>query len=224
MPLFSVRSGAQDSMPGMMISPLNVGLTSHTKDFWTKQIGELSMLDCRRRLLLAFVEMSGSSTSLFTKCWAKAPNVFYGADEKPGTTLAVLQSQKHMLKIVDNYEIWYPEVVGHEMPDNLREQLIVSVAAVFDSWDSERAIEYRDMHGIDHDLGTAVNIQTMVYGNLSQQSCTGVYFTRDPATGEPELYGEWLRQAQGEDVVAGSSTPMSMKEMDTHQRGMAQHS
>lgn len=157
--LVSVRSGARVSMPGMMDTILNVGLTSNTADEIEKLLGSKCALDCAKRL---------------GEMWAKT--------------------------------------VGQPLPDTLEGQLRGAIKAVFESWNSERAVEYRKIHNIPNDSGTAVTIQVMVYGNLSEQSCSGVLFTRDPSTGSPQVVGEFLPNAQGEDVVAGTHTPLNLAE------------
>lgn len=212
-PLYSVRSGAKFSMPGMMDTLLNVGLTTENKEFWADRLGRLAMLDCRCRQHQMFCEtVGGVEAKKYDQIWKKAPTVLYGTKEKPGTITKVKKSLAHMKKVVEGHEYWFSEMTGSPLPDTLAGQLVQSIKAVFESWDSERAVAYREMHDIPHSLGTAVNIQMMVFGNMNDESASGVAFTRDPSDGYNELTGEYLVNAQGEDVVAGTVTPMSLAE------------
>jgi pyruvate, orthophosphate dikinase len=199
--LVSVRSGARSSMPGMMDTILNLGLTSKTIRGLSALSGERFAFDCRRR----FLQMYG--------------DVVLGVPKDEFEE--VLSQRRHERGIISDAELTaqdlsevgrqYEEIIrkhtGRDFPDEPREQLWGAIGAVFRSWDNERAKTYRRLHRIPSDWGTAVNVQTMVFGNRGDTSATGVAFTRDPSTGEKRFYGEYLPNAQGEDVVAGIRTP-----------------
>jgi pyruvate,orthophosphate dikinase len=199
--LVSVRSGAQSSMPGMMDTILNLGLTSRTAKGLAALAGERFAFDCRRR----FLEMYGDVVLRvprheFEKAMAEVKKA-RGVKSDMELTAADLA------EIVRRDEQIVRQRTGHDFPDDPREQLWGAIAAVFRSWDNERAKTYRKLHHIPDDWGTAVSVQAMVFGNTGETSATGVAFTRDPATGERRFYGEFLPNAQGEDVVAGIRTP-----------------
>ncbi|MEP7324377.1 MAG: pyruvate, phosphate dikinase, partial [Gemmatimonadota bacterium] len=200
--LVSVRSGAAVSMPGMMETILNLGLNDHTVAGLTKQSNNPRFAyDSYRR----FVQMYGA--------------VVFDLPKQPFEHL--LEERKKACKVerdidlpaeeltalVGDYKALILKETGRDFPDDPMDQLWGAIAAVFESWNTRRAIDYRKMHDIPDTLGTAVNIVTMVYGNLGEDSGTGVAFTRDPSNGENTLYGEYLLNAQGEDVVSGSRTP-----------------
>lgn len=179
MPLVSVRSGARVSMPGMMDTILNVGINDENLDEWTDRLGLEAALDCYRRLILMYSEtVIGIPAEAFEDCASHA---------------------EHLAR--------YEELTGETFPQAIEEQLEGSLAAVFNSWNSERARAYRSMYGHDDSWGTAVTVQQMVFGNRNDKSCSGVMFTRDFNTGAQELIIDWLPNAQGEDVVAGTHTP-----------------
>ena len=199
--LVSVRSGARSSMPGMMDTILNLGLTSRTVKGLAALSGERFANDCRRR----FMEMYGDVVLRvprheFEKAM-KEVKAARGAKTDQDLTAADLA------EIVRRNEAIVRQRTGHDFPDDPREQLWGAIGAVFRSWDNERAKTYRKLHHIPDDWGTAVNVQAMVFGNRGETSATGVAFTRDPANGEKKFYGEFLPNAQGEDVVAGIRTP-----------------
>lgn len=206
--LVSVRSGAKFSMPGMMDTVLNLGLNPQT----LKGISELTKnerfaYDAYRRLIQMFGRIvMGIDAHKFDAIFDKAKEE-YGA--KQDTDLGV----DALKDVVRRYKELYKNELGKEFPDDPYEQLRLAIGAVFGSWMGKRAVEYRRLNKIADDLGTAVNIVTMVYGNMGTDSGTGVAFTRDPATGEDELYGEFLSNAQGEDVVAGIRTPLKIAQM-----------
>ena len=201
-PLVSVRSGAKFSMPGMMDTIPNVGLTTENMGFWVSQIGAKAAWDCRRRLIEEFgAVVHGIDREKFHKV-TEADPLTMGAEE--------LEALSH------KYEMVFKVVVGTPFPEDPMDQILESVMAVFSSWGNERAIAYREMEGISHDLGTAVTVQKMVFGNAGSDCGTGVLFTRNPATGEDIVMGEFLQNAQGEDVVAGTATPMPLLEMCEH--------
>ena len=199
--LVSVRSGAKFSMPGMMDTILNLGLTSRTVKGLAALSGERFALDCRRR----FLEMYGDVVLRVPRHeFEKAMKEVKAAR---GAKSDMDLSAADLAEIVRRDEQIVRQRTGHEFPDDPREQLWGAIGAVFRSWDNERAKTYRKLHHIPDDWGTAVNVQAMVFGNRGETSATGVAFTRDPASGEKKFYGEFLPNAQGEDVVAGIRTP-----------------
>lgn len=203
-PLLSIRSGAADSMPGMMDTLLNIGMTTTNMGEWETRLGYVAAMDCRRRqfeMYASTVLDLDYAVADIKKLVAKSK---YGLKEVPAN---IYDSVVHVEKLVGKYK------QSIHMPNTLEEQVIRSIRAVFDSWDSERAIEYREMHGIDNELGTAVTIQQMVFGNLNAGSASGVYFTRDPATGERKPYGDFVTGGQGEDVVAGTHETLDLMDM-----------
>jgi pyruvate,orthophosphate dikinase len=207
--LVSVRSGAKFSMPGMMDTVLNVGLNPDTLQGLAKLTGnERFAYDAYRRLIQMFGRIvKGIPGEKFEHILEE-----YKAKTEGGkdTDLTV-----DMLKeIVRDYKALYKEELGEEFPDDPLSQLRQAIEAVFGSWFGKRAVDYRNFNKIPHDLGTAANVQTMVFGNMGFDSGTGVAFTRNPATGEKVLYGEYLMNAQGEDVVAGIRTPHKIVELE----------
>ena len=204
--LLSVRSGAAVSMPGMMDTVLNLGLNDDTLPVMAAEHGWRLALDCYRRLLDMFGDVvCGISHDLFEEEMA-------AVKEAAGITYDIDMSEADLRAVVDRFKKVY-EREGKSMPADPYEQLEMAVAAVFGSWNTARALVYRELNHITGLIGTAVNIQSMVFGNLNENSATGVCFTRNPATGEPGLYGEFLVNAQGEDVVAGIRTPLPVKDM-----------
>ncbi|HZR10202.1 MAG TPA: pyruvate, phosphate dikinase [Myxococcales bacterium] len=206
--LLSVRSGARVSMPGMMDTVLDLGLNDETVRGLAARSGERFAWDCYRR----FVSMYGG--------------VVLGLGDEPFDQ--IFDGVKHARHAATDFDLAaadLAEVVhkakalilartGHPLPDDPREQLLRAIEAVFHSWENPRAVAYRGLHHIPGDWGTAVTVQAMVFGNLGDDSGTGVVFSRDPATGENLLYGEFLQGAQGEDVVAGIRTPLHITEME----------
>ena len=197
--LVSVRSGAKFSMPGMMDTILNLGLNDQRTQLLAKETNLDFAYNCYRRLLQMFAD------------------VVYGIDKGLFDNQLAAFEQKQNKKVHDFDLAQQQELIHHykdlyskhkqEFPESPHEQLFAAIQAVFKSWNNNRARIYRELHQIPHDLGTAVNVQAMVFGNSDQASGTGVCFTRNPATGESELFGEFLLNAQGEDVVAGIRTP-----------------
>lgn len=206
--LVSVRSGAKFSMPGMMDTVLNLGLNPQT----LQGIAELThnerfAYDAYRRLIQMFGRIvMGIDAHKFDAIFDKVKEE-WGAKQDTDLGLDALK------EVVRRYKELYKNELGKEFPDDPYEQMRLAIGAVFGSWMGKRAVEYRRLNKIADDLGTAVNIVTMVYGNMGTDSGTGVAFTRDPATGEDELYGEFLSDAQGEDVVAGIRTPLKIAQM-----------
>src|SRR5215471_4097962 len=199
--LVSVRSGARSSMPGMMDTILNLGLTSKTIGGLAALSGERFALDCRRR----FLQMYGDVVLGVHK--EEFEEVLSAMRQARGATSDAELKAEDLADVVKKHESIIRKHTGRDFPDEPREQLWGAIGAVFRSWDNERARTYRKLHRIPNDWGTAVNVQTMVFGNRGETSATGVAFTRDPATGERRFYGEFLPNAQGEDVVAGIRTP-----------------
>ena len=212
--LLAVRSGARESMPGMMDTVLNLGLNDQTTAGLARLTDDPRFAnDCYRR----FIQMYG--------------NVVLGvvdSDDRNGdpfaTSLAALKGEvgvrddadltaEHLAELIERYQALVRSRTGKPFPQQVDEQLWGAIGAVFGSWDNERAVLYRQRYGIPRSWGTAVNVQTMVFGNRGANSATGVAFTRDPASGERTLYGEYLLNAQGEDVVAGIRTPKPIAEL-----------
>lgn len=207
--LVSVRSGARASMPGMMDTILNLGLNDAVVEGFAKKTGNPRFAyDSYRR----FIQMFADVVMEVPK--AKFDAIFDEVKKKKGIEVDSDLSAEDLKEIVTKFKELYKEEKGMDFPQDPKEQLIESVTAVFRSWDNPRAIYYRRMNDIPGDWGTAVNVQAMVYGNLGDTSGTGVAFTRNPATGEAEIYGEYLINAQGEDVVAGIRTPNPISKLE----------
>ncbi|TCW37670.1 pyruvate phosphate dikinase [Laceyella sacchari] len=206
--LLSVRSGAVHSMPGMMDTILNLGLNDDTVEGLAKQTGNPRFAyDCYRRLIQMFGNVVlGLDHFHFEQIMERHKQV-------AGLRLDTELSAKHLQAIIEEYQGFILEKSKRPFPQNPLEQLRQAVEAVFLSWNNARARVYRKIHRIPDDLGTAVNVQAMVFGNRGNDSGTGVAFTRNPATGEQKLYGEFLLNAQGEDVVAGIRTPRPIGEL-----------
>lgn len=206
--LVSVRSGAKFSMPGMMDTVLNLGLNEETlKGLVSLSGDERFGYDAYRRFIQMFGRIvMGIEGAKFEHILDKYKTQTKGGKDTD-LTVAMLKD------IVKEYKAVYKQETGHDFPTDPHEQLKYAIGAVFGSWMGRRAVDYRRINKIPDDLGTAVNVQTMVFGNLGEGSGTGVAFTRNPSTGERALYGEFLQNAQGEDVVAGIRTPMKIAEM-----------
>jgi pyruvate,orthophosphate dikinase len=206
--LVSVRSGARMSMPGMMDTVLNVGLNEETLAGIAKLTGdERFAYDAYRRLIQMFGRIvKGIDGKKFDEILESYKAKTTGKQDTDLTT-AMLK------KVVHDYKALYKKELNEEFPTDPLEQLRQATEAVFGSWFGKRAVDYRNYYKIPHDLGTAVNVQTMVFGNMGFDSATGVAFTRDPATGQDVPYGEFLLNAQGEDVVAGVRTPRKLAEL-----------
>jgi pyruvate,orthophosphate dikinase len=204
--LVSVRSGAKFSMPGMMDTILNLGLTEKSLDGFGKHAGQWFVLDSYRRFLQMFGQVALDIPDEAFNAVLDRERRIAGVETDQQLSVAQMQS------VVAGYRRVFPEH-GLAFPDDPWEQLRLAVLAVFRSWNTPRAIAYRDAEGIPHDLGTAANIQAMVFGNLGESSATGVAFTRNPSTGAHGLFGEFLPNAQGEDIVAGIRTPRPISEM-----------
>jgi pyruvate, orthophosphate dikinase len=206
--LVSVRSGAAVSMPGMMETILNLGLNDHTVEGLTRQSNNARFaFDSYRR----FVQMYGSVVFDLPK------QPFEHLLEQRKTSCRVERDidlpVEELAALARDYKALCQKETGKDFPDDPMDQLWGAIAAVFESWNTRRAIDYRKMHDIPDTMGTAVNIVTMVFGNMGEDSGTGVAFTRDPSTGERALYGEYLLNAQGEDVVSGIRTPEAISSL-----------
>ncbi len=200
--LVSVRSGAKFSMPGMMDTVLNLGLNDETvKGLAALTSDERFAYDAYRR----FISMFGRIVMGIEG--GKFEHVLDQYKERTGVKSDAELSADSLKKIVEEYKVIFKAATGSDFPTDPYEQLRLAIRAVFGSWNGKRAIDYRNYNKIPHTLGTAVNVQTMVFGNMGNDSGTGVAFTRNPSTGEKALYGEFLINAQGEDVVAGIRTP-----------------
>lgn len=216
--LVSCRSGARMSMPGMMETVLNIGLCSKTIPGLIKKTGnERFVYDSYRRLMTMYSDV------VMEKAEGKEPEEGMGIrvqlerimdelKEEKGYTTDPEMTVEDLKVLCDKYKAKIKEVLGVNFPDDPMKQLWGGIGAVFKSWNGKRAISYRNIEGIPHEWGTAVNVQAMAFGNMGDNSATGVAFTRNPATGEHKFYGEWLVNAQGEDVVAGTRTPSPVNE------------
>ena len=204
--LVSVRSGAAVSMPGMMDSVLNLGLNDEVVTGLAEKTGnERFAYDAYRRLIDMFGDVvAGVPHERFEAAMA-------ALKEERGAETDLDLSAADLHELVDRYKAIYRKATGHMFPVDPYEQLYLAINAVFDSWMNDRAVRYRQINDITGLRGTAVNVQAMVYGNMGDASGTGVCFTRNPATGENKLFGEFLQNAQGEDVVAGLRTPRDIQ-------------
>ena len=200
--LVSVRSGARVSMPGMMDTVLNLGLNDTTVHGLVEQGGDLRFAyDSYRR----FVQMYGDVVMGVEH--HDFEHLLQAKKDARGVTLDTDLAADDLKELVGEYKALVKEKTGKDFPETPKEQLKGAINAVFSSWNTDRAIAYRKINKIPGDWGTAVNVQAMVFGNMGDDSATGVAFTRDPSTGEKRFYGEYLINAQGEDVVAGIRTP-----------------
>jgi pyruvate,orthophosphate dikinase len=216
--LLSVRSGARQSMPGMMETVLNIGLTSKTiPGLITKTNNPRFVYDAYRRLITMYADVvmekaEGIETKDGHGIRHRLENILDKYKDKKGYKSDTDLNADDWKYITKKYKEEIKVILGKEFPDDHIEQLWGGIGAVFKSWNGKRAISYRRIENIPGAWGTAVNVQAMVFGNLSDNSATGVAFTRNPATGENIFFGEWLRNAQGEDVVAGIRTPLPLNE------------
>ena len=199
--LLSVRSGARISMPGMMDTVLNLGLNDKTVAGLAEEVDERFAYDCYRR----FINMFGDVVLGIEH--KKFENILGAKKKELGVENDTELDAVALKDVSAKYMAMVEEKTGQDFPQDPMTQLWMSINAVFDSWNTPRAIKYRKINGIPDDWGTAVNVQFMVYGNMGENSGTGVAFTRNPSTGERKFYGEYLMNAQGEDVVAGIRTP-----------------
>jgi pyruvate, orthophosphate dikinase len=207
--LVSVRSGAKFSMPGMMETVLNIGLNDESVQGLAKQAGsERFAWDSYRRLIQMFgktvLDIEGEHFE----------EAIEAAKKVRGTTNDLDLDEHDLQALVDTFKGIVRDQAGREFPTDPREQMDLAVRAVFDSWNAPRAILYRRQERIPADLGTAVNICSMVFGNLGMDSGTGVAFTRDPGSGQQGIYGDYLQNAQGEDVVAGIRNTLPLQDLE----------
>ncbi len=206
--LVSVRSGAAVSMPGMMDTVLNLGLNEDTvSGLASATSDERFALDCYRRL----IQMFGNVVKKIEHDYFE--DILEDVRTEEGVRGDHEISVNGLRAVIDRYLRVYEEETGDPFPTDPWEQLVLTIEAVFRSWDNERARVYRRVHGISDEMGTAVNVQAMVYGNRGEKCGTGVLFTRDPSDGTRRIYGEYLSNAQGEDVVAGIRTPKPVSEL-----------
>ncbi len=216
--LVSVRSGARSSMPGMMETVLNVGLTSKTIPGLVKKTNnERFVYDAYRRLIMMYSDVVMEKAAGIEPAEGKGIRVqlehaMQAVKNAKGYTQDTDMTADDLKVLVETFKAKVLEVLGRPFPDDAMDQLWGGIGAVFSSWNGKRAVAYRRIEGIPDEWGTAVNVQAMVFGNMGDSSATGVAFTRNPATGENKFYGEWLINAQGEDVVAGIRTPAPLNE------------
>jgi len=207
--LVSVRSGARASMPGMMDTILNLGLNDEVVNTLAEKSGNYRWAwDCYRR----FIQMYSDVVMEVGKKYFE--ELIDEMKAKRGVKLDVELTAEDLMELASQFKNEYKEKIGKDFPTDPKEQLMGAVKAVFRSWDNPRANVYRRDNDIPYSWGTAVNVQSMAFGNMGEDCGTGVAFTRDPATGEKGLFGEFLTNAQGEDVVAGVRTPMHINEME----------
>src|SRR5574344_383762 len=228
--LISCRSGARQSMPGMMDTVLNIGLSSNTIPGLIKKTNNPRFVyDSYRRLIMMYADV------VMEKAEGKEPTNGVGIRKILDDMLDAYKSKKgfksdtelsaeDLKQLAEDFKAEIKKDLGAEFPDDAKEQLIGGIKAVFKSWNGKKAISYRKIEGIPDDWGTAVNVQAMVFGNMGQKSATGVAFTRNPATGENLFYGEWLVNAQGEDVVAGIRTPNPLNDDTKNEQNKHLHS
>lgn len=207
--LVSVRSGARASMPGMMDTILNLGLNDVAVEGFAKKTGNSRFAyDSYRR----FIQMFSDVVMEIPK--SHFERILDEIKESKGAKFDTDLTSDDLKEVIERFKGVYKEAMGKDFPQEPKDQLMEAVKAVFRSWDNPRAIVYRRMNDIPGDWGTAVNVQTMVFGNMGETSGTGVAFTRNPSTGEKGIYGEYLINAQGEDVVAGIRTPQPITKLE----------
>ena len=210
--LVSVRSGARASMPGMMDTILNLGLNDEVVERFAEKTGNRRFAyDSYRR----FIQMYSDVVMEVGKKYFE--ELIDKMKEEKGVTLDTELDADDLKKLAEQFKAEYKSKIGKDFPSDPKEQLMGAIKAVFRSWNNPRAIYYRRMNDIPSSWGTAVNVQMMVFGNMGETSGTGVAFSRNPSTGEKGLYGEYLMNAQGEDVVAGVRTPQSIQQLKDEQ-------
>jgi pyruvate,orthophosphate dikinase len=228
--LVSCRSGARSSMPGMMDTVLNVGLCSATISGLIKKTGNPRFVwDSYRRLIMMYADV------VMEKAEGIEPSEGKGIRKQLDEMLDEYKHSKgyksdtdlsadDLKFLAEEFKKKVKKSLGSEFPDDARQQLEGGIKAVFKSWNGKKAVSYRRIEGIPDEWGTAVNVQAMVFGNMGDSSATGVAFTRNPATGENQFYGEWLVNAQGEDVVAGIRTPNPLNDATKNEQNKHLHS
>lgn len=212
--LFSVRSGARDSMPGMMDTILNLGLNDATVEGLAKKTNnERFAYDCYRRFIQMYGDVVMGIQPRHENEHEPFDEIFQEIKKKSDIKEDSELSPELLKEVIKQYKALIKARTKSTFPQDVNEQLQGAIGAVFKSWNNDRAILYRQKYGIPHEWGTAVNVQAMVFGNMGEDCATGVAFTRDPANGEKVFYGEYLINAQGEDVVAGVRTPKAIAEL-----------
>ena len=228
--LVSCRSGARSSMPGMMDTVLNIGLSSKTLPGLIKKTNNPRFVyDSYRRLIMMYADVVMEKAEGIEPADGKGirkqlDDMLDEFKESKGYKSDTEITADELLKLANDFKLKIKEVLGTEFPDDAKAQLEGGIKAVFKSWNGKKAIAYRRIEGIPDDWGTAVNVQTMVFGNMGETSATGVAFTRNPATGDNQFYGEWLINAQGEDVVAGIRTPNPLNDDTKNEQNKHMHS
>ena len=216
--LISCRSGARSSMPGMMETVLNIGLCSATIPGLIEKTGNPRFVyDAYRRLIMMYSDVvmekaEGIEPEEGNGIRVQLDRMLSKVKKDKGYNLDTDLTTEELVQLCEDFKIRVKQELGQPFPDDAYEQLWGGIGAVFKSWNGKRAIAYRRIEGIPDEWGTAVNVQSMVFGNMGDNSATGVAFSRNPATGENKFYGEWLINAQGEDVVAGIRTPSPLNE------------
>src|SRR5574344_234678 len=228
--LVSCRSGARISMPGMMDTVLNIGLCKDTIPGLIKQTNNPRFVyDSYRRLIMMYADVVMEKAEGIEPADGKGirkqlDDMLDEFKKEKKYTVDTQITAEELLELANAFKVKIKEVLGTEFPDDAKAQLEGGIKAVFKSWNGKKAISYRRIEGIPDDWGTAVNVQAMVFGNLGDHSATGVAFTRNPATGENQFYGEWLINAQGEDVVAGIRTPNPLNDDTKNEQNKHMHS
>ena len=225
--LMSCRSGARKSMPGMMDTVLNIGLCSNTIPGLIKKTGgnERFVWDSYRRLIMMYADVvMEKAEGLEIGIRKKLDDMLDTYKKSKGVKEDTQLSADDLKHLANEFKARVKAEFGKDFPDDAREQLQGGIQAVFKSWNGKKAVSYRRIEGIPDDWGTAVNVQAMVFGNMGDSSATGVAFTRNPATGENVFYGEWLVNAQGEDVVAGIRTPNPLNDDTKNDQNKHLHS
>ena len=228
--LVSCRSGARSSMPGMMDTVLNIGLSSKTIPGLIKKTGNPRFVyDSYRRLVMMYADVVMEKSEGIEPADGKGirkqlDDMLDEFKAKRGYKSDTEITADELKQLAEDFKKKVKEVLGTEFPDDAKAQMEGGIKAVFKSWNGKKAVSYRKIEGIPDDWGTAVNVQAMVFGNMGDTSATGVAFTRNPATGDNHFYGEWLINAQGEDVVAGIRTPSPLNDETKNEQNKNFHS
>ncbi len=228
--LVSCRSGARSSMPGMMDTVLNIGLSSKTIPGMLKRTNNPRFVyDSYRRLIMMYADVVMEKSEGIEPADGKGirkqlDDMLDEYKEKHNYKSDTDMTAEDMKTLAEAFKVKVKEVLGVEFPDDAKAQMVGGIKAVFKSWNGKKAVAYRKIEGIPDDWGTAVNVQAMVFGNMGDNSATGVAFTRNPATGDNQFYGEWLINAQGEDVVAGIRTPNPLNDDTKNEQNKHMHS
>ena len=228
--LVSCRSGARSSMPGMMDTVLNIGLSSKTIPGMLKKTNNPRFVyDSYRRLIMMYADVVMEKSEGIEPADGKGirkqlDDMLDSYKEAHGYKSDTDLTADDLKKLAEDFKLKVKEVLGTEFPDDAKAQMEGGIKAVFKSWNGKKAVSYRKIEGIPDDWGTAVNVQAMVFGNMGDTSATGVAFTRNPATGDNQFYGEWLINAQGEDVVAGIRTPNPLNDDTKNEQNKHMHS